>query len=272
MIKSTMVFQVACMQSAPTSAYLNSGSITTGRQFTLLLKSTKSSFIQKQFLLHKCYKRSFRLPSSSGHAYATSHTFISCSLKYPATDHWKAGTRASSCLSDNSWLSWKHRCQRKAPLSSHCSLDSEGGEAAQSSSLHTVKCGLQLLWCPACASVTPHVQETQTRAPSAAHQRNKTSELFSANSSSLLKVSAARWFLQLQLCASHPSPALWHLLPSWPQTALVGTGSFSKAQSGHYQSPVLGMTPTQSSKYKYLIEKFNLILQNTDTTLPNVAK
>lgn len=115
MIKSTMVFQVACMQSAPASAYLNSGSITTGRQFTLLLKSTKSSFIQKQFLLHKCYKRSFRLPSSSGHAYVTSHTFISCSLKYPATDHWKAGTRASSCLSDNSWLSWKHRLPKESP-------------------------------------------------------------------------------------------------------------------------------------------------------------
>lgn len=77
MIKSTMVFQVACMQSVPTSAYLNSGSITTGRQFTLLLKSTKSSFIQKQFLLHKCYKRSFRLPSSSGHAYCYfSHLYL----------------------------------------------------------------------------------------------------------------------------------------------------------------------------------------------------
>lgn len=36
-------------------------------------------------------------------------------------------------------------CQRKAPLSSRCSLDSEGGEAAQSSRLCTVKSGLQLL-------------------------------------------------------------------------------------------------------------------------------
>jgi len=34
-----------------------------------------------------------------------SHTFISCSLQYPAIDHWKAGTRASSWQQKNSWQS-----------------------------------------------------------------------------------------------------------------------------------------------------------------------
>lgn len=75
MIKPT-IFQDACMQSAPASAYLNSGSITTGGQLALLLKSRKSNFVLKQFLLHKCYKRSFWLPCSSGHDCYLSYLYL----------------------------------------------------------------------------------------------------------------------------------------------------------------------------------------------------
>lgn len=67
-------------------------------------------------------------------------------------------------------------CQRKAPLSSHCSLDSEGGEAAQSSRLCSEIWATTALMPCLCQGVTLHVQDTQTRSVSAAHQRNKTSE------------------------------------------------------------------------------------------------
>lgn len=200
-------------------------------------------------------------------------TPISCSFKYPAIDHSKAGTRASSCLSENSWQSWKHGLPKESPTL----LSLQSGfwrwwSCTELPPVHSEIWATTALMPCLCQSVTLHVQDTQTRSASAAHQRNKTSEY-------LQQTQVLSWtFLQLCDSCNYSSvqvtlpPALRHPLLSWPQTAIVGTGSFSKAQSGHYQSPVLGMTPTQSSKYKYLIEKFNLILQNTDTTLPNVAK
>lgn len=153
----------------------------------------------------------------------TSHTFISCSSKYPGIAS-KSRNSCSICLKA-AGRAGSTGSQRKAPLPSHCSLHSEG------EAVHTLKSGLQLLWRPACASVTLHVQHTQT-SPSAAHQRNKTSEYWQQTQVLSWFSPAALWFLQLQLCASHASPSLpslWHPLLSWPQTAIVGTGSFSKA-------------------------------------------
>lgn len=160
-------------------------------------------------------------------------------------------------------------CQRQAPLSSHCRILKVGKLHRPAACPRKHKGSVPCL----CQCHTPWTGYTITT--ERCRTRKWNIRALPANSGSLLKVSAALWLLQSQLCASHTSPSLpslWHPLLSWPQTAIVGTGSFSKAQSGQYQSPVLGMTPTQSSKYKYLIEKFNLILQNTDTTLLNVAK
>lgn len=212
-------FRLLACKVLPASAYLNSGSITTGREFALLLENRKSIFIYKQFLLRKSYKRSFRPPSSSGqdwlHLYYSSYLYLPF-LKISSNRSLKS---RDSCfiLTIRKQLTVRierTRCQRKALPSSYCSLDTEGGVSCCITDFQLTTCRmkwrLQSHWLEYVRISYLMYRINKTRSPSTTYWRHKKSEHFQQTQIlywSFLQLCDSCNYMTMPICNSHFPPA-----------------------------------------------------------------